>query len=608
MLTNTMEANDLFDAQQNDAVKGEETKLDEPKDSSLEQGHSPATLAGRRQVQKARLGRIDKGSSKKSGEEIVVPQESVDDGVDSAGGRREGKDLRVVNSSVGDGLGNNEEQPSSGNSSILPGEDNIDFVNRRGLGGSDSDFPIDDIIKRRNCRAQNTAHRLDRIENPDPSPKPLTASSDLRTTLAELRVKHRLFPAMILFSYPSILLSDRREIHNAADHAIAAWRIARQYHVSLALQARCAYYVALGEYLLSDKDEYGRPRARSAPSSPESAGSLGGEVEKTACVQYFKQACAARDVYVEGELAEQWLNYFRSTRLSPDGDGEGGVRGRSSSAGSWITGLWSRVFGAKNGAPVSPPIEDAPAFKVPPRMIKGGRKAKREADMAGDDESAAKPEAIPEFTSWGSGTQSQGVESKPEVEEVIEDDEDEQDLPNSVLGGNISIKDFQPPSTPPTSPPLSQPERKKTYRITNPDPASASSGTSSNSKSKDGVDGKGNPSSSPRPPINPRYAPLSPSPTHSPTSSNSAVSSARSISFSTDSKDAKSPSPKKPGYTHRRKSSLLSLVTGRERQPSELELMEEGDSPYRENFDGDGDSGGGTGLKKRKAGVPEDIV
>ena len=69
-------------------------------------------------------------------------------------------------------------------------------------------------------------------------------------------------------------------------------------------------------------------------------------------------------------------------------------------------------------------------------------------------------------------------------------------------------------------------------------------------------------------------------------------------------------------YQRRRKPSLLALVTGRERQPSELKRMEEGQSPRRGTFagleDGGGGGGGmfggGFGLKKRKKAEADDLV
>ena len=50
---------------------------------------------------------------------------------------------------------------------------------------------------------------------------------------------------------------------------------------------------------------------------------------------------------------------------------------------------------------------------------------------------------------------------------------------------------------------------------------------------------------------------------------------------------------------HSRRPSLLARVTGRERRPSELERAEEGESPFKGTFEGDGDGGGGF-LKWRK--------
>ena len=476
------------------------------------------TVAGRRQRLEERLGKIDTGSRRDHKPDNAVEVDEIDHKLEQRPNRLESRNVSARDEGVED-FGTAENQ---------------------------------------DIRTYETSYQRPRRQQ----------RYDLDALAAEIRVMYRMFPALLLLSHPNILRSET-DIREASEHALTAWRLSRELQVSEALQARCAYYVGLAEYFLTEKDERGVPISYSQVGSSGSYESKG--VKQTPCVRYFHEARVAKRVYREGDFAEQWLNHFKSAApQSPTG-----AQQRPRSSESWSGKMWEWIRGTKEHV-------ESPVLRRPPRP-RGREQGER----------------IPDFLSWGSGSASRPVSSRDSG--VGQDAE-----------GNISVQDFSPVSLQPSesiSQQWQSPPARTILRIANPDPSTSS--VTSTTKTRNVPQALLNsPTSKSAPALTPQT-----SPTFVATASHvrsATISSAEGLQTGISNAENKPSSI----YQRRRKPSLLALVTGRERQPSELKRMEEGQSPRRGTFagleDGGGGGGGmfggGFGLKKRKKAEADDLV
>ena len=590
-----MQERDLPAVRDDGAVEAHPTPTSSSGDAGAarEARHSN-TLAGRRQGRRF-LEKIDTGFSRQSDE---ANAEDQSDSVNAEASQEQDKSPET-------GQQASQEERSGGTSSILPDEDAFEFGLRRHPGSSTS---AGSRNRRRRQKRKSAARESTLGVHVQ---QKYIVSYNIELVAAELRVKYRLFPAMVLLSHPEVIIADAnlKNVREAGEYAIAAWRVAREYRVNDALQARCAYYLGLAEYLLADKDERGIPISLSQPNSPDSPDSFGDEFSKTACVRYFTDACAAKGVYDEGEWAQQWLNYFKSAALSPS------TNTRPQSAGSWVGGVWNAVRNVLGST-------GSEVFKSPPRNRIDKRKARDfyadEAFSPKSERNRGQGERIPDFSSLGSEVESQqlprqdslrseGVSSSGNCLTQIADTNDildppsaqdgEQSLPHSIVGGNISIQGFKssPRSTSQRISPVQVAKPPaKTYRITNPDPPSDSAPSTKEQTTEDRITVlTRKPPHSPSPKSAPAWTPQI-----SPTAPSSQHSRAISIAFASDLESGISTTNRSSIYERRRKPSILNPLTWRERQPSDLERMEEGESPYRATFDRG--VGGGGGWRKRK--------
>ena len=165
-------------------------------------------------------------------------------------------------------------------------------------------------------------------------------------SLVELRVKHRLFPAMVMLSRPGMLVPS--DVETAAKNARSALKLAQDEVVAEALQARCAYYVGLAEYLLVTKDPRGMPLPNSIldedDTTPKSTTSR--DEKSIPSLESFKRACAAKGVYDEGVWAEEWLQYLKDLQNTAD---EASPLAEDSKTGSWVKGLWRNFWPRSKG-------------------------------------------------------------------------------------------------------------------------------------------------------------------------------------------------------------------------------------------------------------------
>lgn len=374
--------------------------------------------------------------------------------------------------------------------------------------------------------------------------------AEIRTLGLELRVKQRLLPAIALLASSSD--NPKLDSSRARDHAHSALHFSQAHNLDTALQGRCAYYVGVAEYLHSQS--VGGARRDSAADDSWSSES---ESDEMPALEYFHQACAARNVYAEGTWAEEWVEHFRGLRLAAK---EKRAGERPKSDGSWKETVqrWLPSFSSKG------------TFSRPT-----ARDGEEEAEAEGADEKirsspkaagARRPriwERMPSFSS-------KVTSPRP----TTRDSEEKEAA--AAGGGGGRILSFSVPDSP--SP-------NKLFQ-------------------------HGSPPRSPSPTL--------PSPVTSPKSNHSRSSSIFSPPVGSPLGSSHSSTPSSPSPTtksiyerrHSRRPSLLARVTGRERMPSELEQAEEGDSPYRGTFEEIPETDGGWSMKQNNASLPqvEDMV
>ena len=118
-------------------------------------------------------------------------------------------------------------------------------------------------------------------------------------SLAEMRVKLLLFPAVVLLTrHPSLPTKD---IEVAQEHATTAYRAAKNDKCVDALQGRCAFYIGLASFLLFN------------------AGMLDADLGVIPGREYFEEAASKADgAYQEGAWANLWLVFLdKCSTLSP---------------------------------------------------------------------------------------------------------------------------------------------------------------------------------------------------------------------------------------------------------------------------------------------------
>lgn len=128
------------------------------------------------------------------------------------------------------------------------------------------------------------------------------AHTNTRLLAIEIRIKARLLPAIVLLSRHASL-SDS-ELTDARRYAWSALDLAQrktdEAHRTESLQARCAYYVGLADFLSQARSD--------ADASPGAQ-----------CLEHFQHATAARGVHPEGGWACEWIEYVekRTNRSEP---------------------------------------------------------------------------------------------------------------------------------------------------------------------------------------------------------------------------------------------------------------------------------------------------
>ncbi|KAK3716168.1 hypothetical protein LTR37_006613 [Vermiconidia calcicola] len=373
---------------------------------------------------------------------------------------------------------------------------------------------------------------------------------EIKLQIRELRVKQRLLPAATLLSHlgSSSYNGSEQQIQKhakaAAGYAYIAHSFARNENVDPALQGRCAYYVALAEFLLAEKDENGLPLP--PISNKHSSWSVGDdENDVSVASRYFGMACQAKDAYDEGAWAVEWLGYFghlerRAEEIKLQGDG------RPESSGSWREWIRTKVSRTKD-----------------------------EPDAESEDTKAArtrKPMSKQEVRDYHAANDvRRGSDDSPRLWQRLSF------LSNGIPSRQSTWDYFKQPS-------LSSEEEEQTSTIRSPPPNDRSDRT---------------PSPTLPPPVT--------SPGHSRTKSiifqEPSDSPPSSASSSRPSIYQRRSSRRGSLIVD-----VLARVTGRERRRSELEKAEEGDSPFRGTFgDGDG-SEGLKRRKGGAEGVGEEMV
>ena len=257
--------------------------------------------------------------------------------------------------------------------------------------------------------------------------------------LLTMRIQIRLLPVLHLLTTSDLTPPDRLR---ARDLAQAALQYATDCHASLALAARCSFYIAHTYYDREDKTTLGD------------------------AVFWFERATEASEAdYPEGQWAQEWLNHYESVRIDADS--------RPSTAGSWgnkvLTGAWKMITGYNSGASSSDPVSpSAQAPKPRPRSLwrlpSGGSSRAGAVKQATGDR-------IPSFSSssgtsggtkdyhglrwspnspWGKGDILNGrpfelVQSPEAIDPITEENEDEEtNIPANVLSGLVEASALSP--------------------------------------------------------------------------------------------------------------------------------------------------------------------
>lgn len=149
--------------------------------------------------------------------------------------------------------------------------------------------------------------------------------------LLAIRMNIKLVPAVQILMTSDLTPSDRLR---AREHAQAALQYANECDASVALAARCCFYIAHSYY---DRDD---------------------KTTLPVAVAWFERATeASGGDHPEGQWAQQWLNHYASVKIDADS--------RPSTAGSWfssgnkvLNGVWNMITktnsNESSSAPVSP--------------------------------------------------------------------------------------------------------------------------------------------------------------------------------------------------------------------------------------------------------------
>ena len=389
----------------------------------------------------------------------------------------------------------------------------------------------------------------------------------------EIKVRHRLLPAIVLLSHPAILTES--DINDASRLARVAQDFALRHRCDAALIARCAYYIGLAEYL--SHNIVGASPVASPTDLP--------------CLEYFEQARGAQGVYTEGEWAEEWIRYLNGlleVELSPSVS-----RRPESAAGRWIGGLFHWVRGSKE-------VEEAP------RSV--ARELETTARIARQRVGSPNPLSSTFASSKTQAAIEQALETnKPKLYVKNPDPPSSPSTSSKKSTGGEQTNSQSGSSIVSPSNPAQRSRKTSKYRRANPSrhPIPSTSQGPTSSHAAEAVDdiqvSLPHPVTSPSPtPHSARQTSTVHSPKGSPQDEQSTTSS--------------------PWPTHRRKPSFLAqIITGRERRPSELERAEEGQSPWKARFEGteeepeDSPTGANgvtasTELRARKVSRVEDMV
>lgn len=305
--------------------------------------------------------------------------------------------------------------------------------------------------------------------------------------LLAIRMNIKLLPAVQILTASDLTPSDRLRARNSAQ---AALEYANECDASLALAARCCFYIAHSYYDREDKS-----------TLPDA-------------VAWFERATeASGGDYSEGQWAQEWLNHYASVKIDADS--------RPGTAGSWfssgnrvLSGVWNMITRSNSNEPPSAPVSpSAPKPRPNPlwRMYSNGSansvERKPSANNAPTSPISATSSDTQEFhglkwsrnAPYGKGEilnkqQFELVKSPEPFNPITEEDEDgdeEKPIPANVFGGLVDAAALKPakgayalsryrPSRPWPDEDLVVPEwmQEKKYHIVNASSPSESPGAS----------------------------------------------------------------------------------------------------------------------------------
>ncbi|GAB7325967.1 hypothetical protein MBLNU13_g10015t1 [Cladosporium sp. NU13] len=267
--------------------------------------------------------------------------------------------------------------------------------------------------------------------------------------LLAIRVNIKLLPAVQLLMASDLTPSGRIR---AREHAQAALQYANECDASVALAARCCFYIAHSYYDRDDKT-----------TLPDA-------------VAWFERATeASGGDQPEGQWAQEWLNHYASIKIDADS--------RPSTAGSWfssgnkvLSGVWNMITRSNSNetssAPVSPSAPK-PRPNPPWRLYSNGSNSaadqkqgseERQPSSSSTNNAPISPISITSSTTqdfhglkWTgnapygkgeviNGQQFELVQSPEPINSIVEeeDEEEEKQIPANVLGGLVDAAALKP--------------------------------------------------------------------------------------------------------------------------------------------------------------------
>ena len=266
--------------------------------------------------------------------------------------------------------------------------------------------------------------------------------------LLAIRMNIKLVSAVQILMTSDLTPSDRLR---AREHAQAALQYANECDASVALAARCCFYIAHSYYDRDDKT-----------TLPDA-------------LAWFERATeASGGDHPEGQWAQEWLNHYASVKIDADS--------RPSTAGSWfssgnkvLNGVWNMISRTNSNEPSSAPVSpSAPKPRPKPlwRMYsigsnpaadqKQGLEERQPSSLPTKNASISPTSDTSSTTQdlhglkWSanapygkgeiiSGQQFELVQSPEPINPIAEEDEEEEkQIPTNVLGGLVDAAALKP--------------------------------------------------------------------------------------------------------------------------------------------------------------------